>query len=120
MSAKRFAFIHNNISFDYSGDRPQRWKHERFAAFRDIFEEFNTCCSSVLQPNDYLTIDETLYSCRNQIIFNQYNKRNPIGLGFCINQSMLSDTLIHSRLLCILVNQLIILGLIIFKELFPP
>ena len=61
--------------------RHERWTHDRFAAIRDLYEEFNTRCSSVLQPDDYLTIDETLYGCRTQIGFRQYNRNKPVRYG---------------------------------------
>ena len=72
MSAKRFAFLHANITFDHFDTRHERWTHDRFAAIRDLYEEFNTRCSSVLQPDEYLTIDETLHGCGT-------NRFQPIG-----------------------------------------
>ena len=48
---------------------------------REVFESFNTRCSSVLQPDAYLTIDETLYGCRTQIGFKLYNKSKPDRYG---------------------------------------
>ncbi|XP_066964005.1 piggyBac transposable element-derived protein 4-like [Macrobrachium rosenbergii] len=81
MSAKRFAFIHANISFDDLKTRHRRWVHDRFAAARDVFECFNRNCSSVVQPDDFLTIDETLYGCRTQIGFRQYNRSKPVRYG---------------------------------------
>lgn len=74
MSVNRFGFLHANITFDNVDTRHKRWLHDRLAAIRELFEEFNDCCCSVLQPGDFLTIDETLYACRNQIGFRQYNK----------------------------------------------
>lgn len=81
MSWHRFAFLHANITFDDLATRPQRWLHDRFAAVRELFEAFNVRCSSVLQPDDYLTIDETLYGCRTQIGFKQYNRSKPVRYG---------------------------------------
>lgn len=81
MSVGRFAFLHANITFDNVDTRHQRWLHDRFAAVRDLFEDFNDCACSVLQPGDFLTIDETMYACRNQIGFRQYNKSKPKRYG---------------------------------------
>ena len=81
MSSNRFWFLNSNIRFDNADSRPNRFQRDRFAAFRDIFESFNDNCSSVLQPNEYLSLDETLYSCRNQISFKQYNPSKPHKYG---------------------------------------
>ena len=80
-SVKRFGFLHANICFDDCNTRHSRWVHDRFAAVRDIFEQLNIQCSSVLQPGDFMTIDETLYACRTQIGFRQYNKSKPVRYG---------------------------------------
>lgn len=69
MSGKRFRLLHAAINFDDSNTRYEKWVHDRFAAMRDIFEQFNACCSSVLEPGDFLTVDETLYGCRTQVGF---------------------------------------------------
>ena len=41
MSRNRFKFWIAHISFDDHTLRPTRWQHDKFAAFREIFEEFN-------------------------------------------------------------------------------
>ena len=81
MSYHRFIFLNSNITFDNIDDRKERFVSDRFAAVRYIFEYFNDKCSSLLQPDEYLTIDETLYSCRNQISFKQYNSSKPNKYG---------------------------------------
>lgn len=81
MSSKRFVFLNANIRFDNIHDRVTRFPQDRFAAMRELFEMFNTRCSSVLQPNEYLALDETLYGCRNQISFKQYNSSKPQKYG---------------------------------------
>ena len=77
MSCKRFKFLYSNIRFDDVATRPEQFSHDRFAAIRTLFEQFNERCNSVLQPDEFLTIDETLYGCRNQISFKQYNSSKP-------------------------------------------
>jgi hypothetical protein len=81
MSAKRFCFLHANLSFDDSNTRRERWAHDRFAAIREIFELFNEICSSTLNPNEYVALDETLYPCRTHISFKQYNSNKPAKYG---------------------------------------
>ena len=81
MSCRRFAFLNSNIRFDNVDTRQERFPHDRFAAIRDLFEHFNNRCSSVLQPDDLLALDETLYGCRNQISFKQYNSSKPQKYG---------------------------------------
>ena len=81
MSGKRFKFLNANIRFDNIHTREERFPSDRFAAIRELFETFNDQCSSVLQPDEYLAIDETLYGCRNQISFKQYNSSKPNKYG---------------------------------------
>lgn len=81
MSRNRFSFIRANLCFDDASTRDERWKQDRFAAMRDIFELFNFECMSCLVPGDYLSLDETLYSMRNQISFKQYNPNKPAKYG---------------------------------------
>lgn len=81
MLSKRFQFLHSNIRFDNTNTHAQRFPHDRFTAIRDLFESFNERCSAVLQPDEYVAIDETLYGCRNQISFKQYNNSKPQKYG---------------------------------------
>ena len=78
MPRERFHFLVRNISFDDEETRAQRWKKDRFAALREIFEKFNDQCSSVLCPDDYISLHETLYPMRTQI---QYNPNKPAKYG---------------------------------------
>lgn len=81
MSCNRFCFLHSNISFDDMTTRQDRFLHDRFAAARELFEQFNENCSSTLQPDEFLAIDKTLYGTRNQISFKQYNSNKPEKYG---------------------------------------
>ena len=54
MSRNRFKFLIAHISFDDRTSRHTHWQHDRFAAFRQIFEEFNKNCGKFLVPDDYL------------------------------------------------------------------
>ena len=79
--SNRFWFLNSNIQFDDYNTRQERFKQDRFAAFREIYEMFNDRCSSVIQPDEYLSLDETLYGCKNQISFKQYNSSKPQKYG---------------------------------------
>ena len=72
MSFNRFGFLNSMISFDDASTRTERWKSDRFAAAREIFEIFNDNCSKALQAGPYMAIDECLYSCRNQVSLNLF------------------------------------------------
>lgn len=69
----RFAFLHSVLSFDDESTRQQRYQSDRFAAIRNVFEIFNEACMTVLIPETFLTIDETLFSSRHRVQFKQYN-----------------------------------------------
>ena len=72
MSRNRFKFLIAHISFDDYTTRRTPWQHDRFAAFREIFE-FNKNCGKFLVPDDYLSLDDTLYPMSKQISFKQFN-----------------------------------------------
>ena len=69
------------ISFDDANTWQERWQTDRFAAFRDIFEEFNKCCTKIMSPDNYIAIDETLYPTRGLISFKTYNKDKSAKYG---------------------------------------
>ena len=80
MSRNRFKFLIAHISFDDHTTRPTRWQHNKFAAFREIFE-YNEDCGKFLIPDDYLPLDKTLYPTRTQISFKQFNPSKPAKYG---------------------------------------
>ena len=41
MSHNRFAFILNNLSFNYEGTRAERWKKDTRTAIRKFFKKFS-------------------------------------------------------------------------------
>ena len=77
MSNNRFNFISSHFWMDDPITRPERFKQDRFAAAREVFEVFNDNCSKSLQADDYLCIDECLYQARTKFSFKQYNKCKP-------------------------------------------
>ena len=81
ISRNRSKFLIAHISFDNHIPRPTPWQHDRFAVFREIFEEFNKNCGKFLIPDDYLSLYETLYPTRTQISFKQFNPSKPAKYG---------------------------------------
>ena len=81
MSFNRLVFIKAMISFDDANTRQETWQKDRFAAFREIFEEFNKCCTKNMSPDDYIAIDETLYPTRGGISLKTYSKDKPAKYG---------------------------------------
>ena len=53
-SRNKFKFLIAHISFDDHIMRSTPGQHDRFAAFHEIFEEFNKNCGKFLVPNDYI------------------------------------------------------------------
>lgn len=81
MSRNRFEFLQGHLCFDHAADRDERWKHDRFTAIREVFEGCNKKFGKALVPDDYLSLDETLYPTRVQISFKQYNPDKPAKYG---------------------------------------
>ena len=77
-------YSRHNLCFDDETTRGERWKHDRFAAMRNVFETFNYECMSCLVRGDYLSLDETLYLMRTQISFKQYNPNKPAKYGLLL------------------------------------
>ena len=81
MSRNRFKFLFRNLCFDDSRTREERWSHDRFAAIRYLFEKCNGNFGKCMVPDDFLSIDETLYPMRTQVAFKQYNPMKPAKYG---------------------------------------
>ena len=81
MSIKRFRFLCSNIRFDDITTRADRFKHDRAAAVRMVFESFVENCENAMVPDSYLSLDETLYPTRVGVAFRQYNKSKPAKYG---------------------------------------
>ena len=54
---------------------------KQFAAFREIFEEFNKGCAKNMSPDDYIATSETLYPTRGGISFKTYSIYKPAKYG---------------------------------------
>lgn len=81
MSEKRFQFLCGMIAFDDKTTRTDRWKFDKFTAFREFFEAVNQNNGKMRNPSFYLAIDETLYPYRGRIGMKQYNPRKPAKYG---------------------------------------
>lgn len=81
MSIKRFRFLCANIRFDDINTREEHFQHDRAAAIRLLFETFMSNCKKVMNPDGYLSLDETLYPTRVGVAFRQYNKSKPAKYG---------------------------------------
>jgi len=81
MSKNRFKFLFSHLTFDDPSTRSQRWQFDRFSAFRQVFELFNYNCSKNLVPDDFMSLDETLYPTRGQVAFKQFNPSKPAKYG---------------------------------------
>ena len=55
--------------------------YDKFACFRDFFEKVNENNPKWRYPSPHLATDETLYPCRSQIGFKQYNPSKPAKYG---------------------------------------
>ena len=81
MSRMRFQFILANLAFDDLSDREMSWKEDRFAGMRYVFEKYNKYFAKAMVPDFCLSLDETLYTMRNQISFDntiRTNRRNMV------------------------------------------
>ena len=68
------------ISFDDANTRQERWRTNRSAAFREIFDEFNKFWAKNMSPDDYIAINHP-YLTSGGISFKTYNKDKPAKCG---------------------------------------
>ena len=61
MSRNNIEFIQAHISFDDTDTEKERWEKYIFAAIREFFEQCNKNFGKALIPEDYLSLDGTLY-----------------------------------------------------------
>ena len=78
---KTFMFMNCFITFDDKEKRPDRWKTDKFACIRELFEAMNERNAKMRYPSPQLAIDETLYPYRGCIGFKQYNPSKPAKNG---------------------------------------
>lgn len=81
MSRQRFTFLCHIMQFDDMDTRQERWKTDKFAAFREFFEAANELFVRLRTPGTHMAIDETLFPYRGRIGFKQYNPKKPAKYG---------------------------------------
>ena len=81
MLYNRFQFIRRFITFDDKSTRGDRWKSDKFACQRELFEMMNEQNSKRRFPSPLLAVDETLYPYCGSIGFKQYNPSKPAKYG---------------------------------------
>ena len=54
MSRQRMKFLLSCITFDDPNERAERWRTDRFAAARPLYELFNGNCSKYYYPSECL------------------------------------------------------------------
>ena len=81
MQENRFAFLSCMIVFDNKATRSERWKFDKYTAFRDFFEAVNINNAKWRNPSFYLAIDETLYPYRGKIGLKMYMPNKPCTYG---------------------------------------
>ena len=81
MSQKQFTFLCRMISLDDNMTRMNRWKHDKYAAFREFFKAVNQNNGKMRNPSYHLAIDKTLHPFRGRIRMKQYNPSKPAKYG---------------------------------------
>ena len=81
MLLHRFKFICCLIIFDHKETRNDRWKTDKFACMRKLFEDMNERNARMRHPSPLLAIDETLFPYHSHIGFKQYNPNKPAKYG---------------------------------------
>ena len=81
MQRKRFSFLSNIIQFDDAKTRNDCWNQDKFACYREFFEDINNTFLKLLLPSAHAAIDETLYPYRGRIGFHKYNPKKPAKYG---------------------------------------
>ena len=84
MAYRRFYFLSHFLSFDNYTTRVDRYKEDKYACYRQVFELLNKRYAIMRTPSRHLTIDETLYPYRGQIGIKVYNPRKPARYGLLI------------------------------------
>lgn len=104
MSRDRFEFLTGQLRFDDKATRKQRWSLDKFAAIRELFEKFNENCNKHLSPEEYLSLDETLYAFRGQIGIKQYNPKKPAKYGLLF-QSINAVIFAYTYSICVVAGK---------------
>ena len=90
VSKNRFRLFFSHLPFDGYQNRQEKWKLDQFSAIKDVWKSFNDNFGKYLVPSEYESLDETLYPMRHQIVFRQYNPKQPYHYGILFKS--LNDT----------------------------
>ena len=117
ISLHRFKFVCHLIIFDNKETQSNRWKTDKFACMKNLFEDLNERNARMKHPSPMLAIDESLYPYRGHIGFKQHNPNKAATYGllyevsgiFCIALSHMRTGLQHAHCIvtmCQLINLL--------------
>ncbi|GBP09473.1 Dynactin subunit 4 [Eumeta japonica] len=84
MSRQRFHFLLKCLRFDNMHTREERRAEDKFAPFREIFEDFNVNIKRYYSFGENITIDEKLEKFRGRCPFRQYIPSKPGKYGIKI------------------------------------
>ena len=84
MGYHRYYFLVSFISFDDRATRAERFKSDKYACYRVVFESLNKRNAKLRVPSEYLTIDETLFPYRGRIGLKNYNPSKPARYGLLV------------------------------------
>ncbi|XP_043193754.1 piggyBac transposable element-derived protein 4-like [Amphibalanus amphitrite] len=84
MTVNRFKHLLRVLRFDDRETREERKKVDKFAAIRELFEEFNKLLRVYFSPSECVTVDETLRSFRGRCGFICYMPNKPCKYGILI------------------------------------
>ncbi|XP_014276908.1 piggyBac transposable element-derived protein 4 [Halyomorpha halys] len=82
MTKNRFDLLLRVLRFDDKETREDRKATDKFAAFREMWEQFQKNCLKYYTPSENLTVDRTLLSFRGKCPFKAYSpiRRDKCGL----------------------------------------
>lgn len=69
MSKNRIEYLINCLRFDDKLTREVRKQTDKFAAVREIWEIFESCCRQNYTPSEYVIINETLLGLKGRCPF---------------------------------------------------
>ena len=73
MSVNRFVFLSFCLRFDNIRSRTEIFEKDRATVIiSDVYEMFNHSCAKVSVPDEFLSLDDTLYPTRVGLAFRQY------------------------------------------------
>ena len=81
MSRNRYKELSRYVRFDDKNTREERKQKDKFAAIRELYEEFNEQCRANWELSDQITIEETLRRFRGRVAFKVYNPDKPAKYG---------------------------------------